>query len=451
MSPASSPSGKRQPVKTRDVVVITVLAVIVYALCAPAYRESPFGISINGGKLIIRDFASHFNFARAFWHGGADYSLSTHLRLTSEWAGRPINRALPFGYSPTMLWLLSPLAFLSTFNAYVVWVLLGCAAVIWICRTDAFSVPICAVLLLTPLAFFSFALGQTSILSTAALVALVRRHVELHDDAKSERWSWSLLPDVVLLWALSAKPPLAITAGAALLACRRWKTVTIAVVATIATSVLLTARLGQSWMVDYLSMITHYDLETAPTEFAWSLHPDHMTNLRSVLWYSGVVGDHLASVISSACWIVATGFVVLHSRKSGRDATSVWLSVCAAYLMFCPHLSSTEDMLLVVVATCIAAAYSIRDREQGAIVSTSVNESHAVVAGHQTEVRQLSASAWFALGACALILYLPPEAVIASSAARSILLFVLKGALAVAALMAIDRIAPRARVRRVPA
>ena len=190
-------------------VVIALLLLTLQQVLVPAFSESGFGIEVDAATgVTIRDFAAHLTYTQSFWATGADYSVADHVRITNQWAGQPVGRALPFGYSPTMLWLLGPLSALPVRWAYVAWCLLSGLAVWWMTRQRQ-TIPIVgAVVLLGPLGLICFALGQTAILTTAAIVCLALRQWKRQGaDQNIEFWSWSLAPDVLLLWALTAKPP----------------------------------------------------------------------------------------------------------------------------------------------------------------------------------------------------------------------------------------------------
>ena len=90
-----------------DAVVPALLVLILRRVLGEAFSEEQFGIRFFGeGGIRIKDFASHLTFAKAFWLGKAGYDVESHLRITSQWAGRSVGIALPFGYSPTMLWII---------------------------------------------------------------------------------------------------------------------------------------------------------------------------------------------------------------------------------------------------------------------------------------------------------------------------------------------------------
>ena len=195
-------------------LLLLLLPIMAWQVIVPAHQEPNFGIKLADGQLVIRDLAAHIRFARAFWAEGGDYSVASHIQITNAWCGQDVNRALPFGYSPTMLWLLAPFCVLTTKWGFVIWTLINGGAVWWMAQRRRSVCLIGALALVSPLTMISMALGQTSLLTAAGIIFLMLRHRRADLEA-TERWSWLLVCEVVVLWALTAKPPLAIAAAAA--------------------------------------------------------------------------------------------------------------------------------------------------------------------------------------------------------------------------------------------
>lgn len=114
---------------------------------------STFGISLtpiepgpSSMKLTIIDFPFIFNFVKKAWLGQTTansgvsiYSLGNHLKITNDWVGIKPNNTLPFGYSPTMLWVLEPLVFFAHNLAYCLFNITGLFSVWWITRAAVAS------------------------------------------------------------------------------------------------------------------------------------------------------------------------------------------------------------------------------------------------------------------------------------------------------------------------
>jgi hypothetical protein len=152
----------------------------------------------------------------------------------------------------------------------------------------------------------------------------------------------------LVLWALTARPQLAITAGVALLAARHWRPVLLALALTLVTTALLTPLLGPRWITDYVTLISHYDRVTAPDAFRWALVPDHMNNLRALLTALGVPDDW-SSKVSTAVWLVTLLGVLVSALLWRMPPALVWAACVAQQLLLCPHVNTYELILLYAV------------------------------------------------------------------------------------------------------
>jgi glycosyl transferase family 87 len=336
-------------------IMAVLLAVVVSRLLMSALREPDFGVAFDAdGGGWSSDFAAHLTFAKAFWSGTAGYDVQSHLRITGARFGRPVQHALPFGYSPTMLWVLAPLCLAPPAWAYVVWTLLGVAAVWWMTRPQ-WAIWITAALF-SPTAFTCFKLGQTGFLTAAGLLFLMMRDLEAQATPTPARAATSDWLDVMVFWALTAKPPMALTAGVVLVAGRRWRTVLLGFGLSVLTSLVLTPLLGTDWMREYLHLITHYNLDAADPAYVWSLKPQTMGNLRALLHVTGAIRDSLASGWSNALWVLAGAGIVAGGLRRRLPTEAAWGFAVLAYLLFCPHVTSTEELHLVLLLALVGLA-----------------------------------------------------------------------------------------------
>jgi hypothetical protein len=337
----------RDPIGTHGarvgaIVVLASYAMITIAVVGAALNMRPFGLVMRDGRTVgLHDFVSHRGFACAVWSGdaatpadGSVYTLAAHLRATERWAGGLQRLALPFGYSPTMLWLLGPLCVVPVRAAFVVWTLAGlvCTVAV-IVRTRAHWWTFVA--LLNPVTVYSIILGQTAVLSTAAFVYL---------------WATtSAVGTAIVLWLLTAKPPLAITAAIALVAQRRWRPVVAAMGLAVLTSAVASPWLGTGWVGDYVGLLRHYDLVHLPPAFAWSIVPQSMSNLRAALSADLRLSDDVAVWISDAAWVGALAALLTVAWSRPLCGGPAWSLALLAYLLLCPHVSASEDIGLVFV------------------------------------------------------------------------------------------------------
>ena len=323
-----------------------------------------FGVIVREDAIETPDFVSHFSFAKAFWGRGGGYGVEDHLRMTEGFVGHRLPRALPFGYSPTMLWLLGPLCLLPTLWAFAAWTLLSLAAVWGATRHDR-SLMVPAVFV-TPVAVGCWWLGQTAVLTTAALLALQRWDAAARSRPLEPR---EVVVSALVVWALSAKPPLAVAAATALLAGRRIGVVAAAAGAAAVSTALLLPWLGKTGIADYLFMLSHYDRETAPAAFAWSLYPETMGNVRALLNVTFGVGDAAASRWSTVLWLLASTGIAVAGARRAMAAEARWALAGLAYLLFCPHVSWTEELALGVALAALPALTEVHARTRAAVAA----------------------------------------------------------------------------------
>ena len=347
-------------------LALTLFAGIGLGVVIATLRTEPFGIVVVSGRVErIMDFASHRAFACAAWRGGlvdeqstSIYTVEAHLNATARWSGFPATIALPFGYSPTMLWVLAPFCVVPQRPAFAAWSFAGLIALGGLARRARVGWPT-LLALLTPVTVYTLALGQTALLTTAGLLCLILA------DRKD-----GLAPvgtAVIVLWLLTIKPPLATAAGVALLARRRWMTVVGAGAVALVATAALGPRLGPTWIRDYTDLLANYDRTHLPTAFAWSITPELMSNFRAALHVDMGVSDGLAVRASAAMWAASIVGLLLATRRRRLSSGAIWSASVLAFLLFCPHLSPSEDLALFCVPVALGkGAASVRLR--GALV-----------------------------------------------------------------------------------
>ena len=313
MAPPTTKTADRTPtVRLRRVLVLLLLTILIWRLLIPAVTDPDFGITgdvQHGGW--SSDFAAILTQVKALWAGDAGYDVESHLRITSERVGRPVQHALPPAYPPTILWILGPLCVLPAAWAYVLWTLLGIATIWWMAG-PRWSIWLVAVFF-SPVAFSCFKLGQTSVLTAAGFLFLMSRDLDREPVQPGMASYWI---EAAVLWALVAKPPFAVTASVALLAGRHWQPVALASGLTVVSLVLLLPRLGIAWVPEYAHIVTHYDLKTADPAFTWSLAQHTMGNLRALLYVVFELGDAAAGNWSRTVWLATlVGILVAGVRR----------------------------------------------------------------------------------------------------------------------------------------
>ena len=341
-------------------LVVAAFAGLSIGAVIAAARTEPFGVYVVDGRPTgTMDFAAVRAFTRAIWSGAlardgtSAYTLAAYQRATDLWLGSGAVLPQPSVYSPTMLWVMAPFSALPARLAFVLWSAAAVGVTIWMMvRTPG---PWPALLaLITPVTLYAIAVGQTALLTTAALFALMTTR---RDAART-----------AILWLLTAKPTLAVAAGTALLALGRWRAVVAALVLTAVAALAVTPWLGRGWIGDYVRMLTAYDRSAMPDSFGWAIVPAVMSNLRAALYCDLGVDDHVASAVSAAGWLVALVAIVAAARLGWTSAWTTWSLSILAFLLLCPHVTATEELALFLIPATVAAGRT-RPALAGAIIA----------------------------------------------------------------------------------
>lgn len=338
---------------------------------------STYGISSkmnehSKSKLTINDFSSHFNFVKKAWFGqttansGASiYSLENHLKVTSDWAGMKVNNALPFGYSPTMLWVLAPLIFFPHIIAWCIFNITGLFSIWWATHPARCRLGVGLLAFFSPLALSCFILGQTALLTGAGLLFIAEN---IGEKDQADGWR-SSIPAGIALWAITAKPPIALTAGVVLVGLRKWRPLILAVTISVLSTLAITPILGTNWLHDYLQLIGSYDRISADSAYAWSFSPSQMANLRGILSVDFGISDNVASLVSNIMWFITLFFLATVGNRPGLARGPIWPVAILSYLLFCPHVSSTEELQLVLLLPlCLRTQNKLNWQELGLLI-----------------------------------------------------------------------------------
>jgi hypothetical protein len=364
-----------QEVRSKAVVILhlvlwVVLSFQVISLISNIISDPSFGIvfePVKGGEVLkIRDFPFHFNFVQKFWRndttvssGQSIYSVANHLKVTSEWGGKQAYGSLHFGYSPTMLWVLAPLTPLSHAAAYLIFNLAGLFAIFWMTRPARCRWGIGLFSFFSPISWRCFVLGQTALLTGMGLLFIA----EKTRDERLQSWRSALITGGIL-WALTAKPPIALSAAAVLFGLRQWRSLAVAGFFTAASVLVIWPSLGPHWIADYVHLIRAYNKVDAGPIFAMSLDTHMMTNLRAVLNTDIGLKDNVASYVSGVVWLVALSYVAIMGLLNRVSTATLWSMGILSYLLFCPHVNTTEELQLVVILSlCVSLGKGLGGRE----------------------------------------------------------------------------------------
>jgi len=100
------------------------------------------------------------------------------------------------------------------------------------------------------------------------------------------------------------------------------------------------------------------------------LRPETMGNVRALLHVTFGVGDAAASRWSSALWLVASASIVAGAMRRAAVSEVRWSLAVLAYLLFCPHVTVTEELQLAVILVEIGALSRAGLPLRGTIVGT---------------------------------------------------------------------------------
>jgi hypothetical protein len=354
---------------------------------SPEREAVPPAAGSGPGAPHVQDFAFVFNYGRRAVGrpGVSPYSVGEHQRFIRAWLGPRVGSALCFAYSPTLILLFAPLFMLSTPWAWLAWNLGSAWLAAWAVRraagTDRALLGVGRAGLISPNTLYGLALGQTALFTTGVLAALLLC-------ARSGRTGRAAAWCAVCAFVLTMKPPLAVVAGAALLAAGYWWSLAGAIAGAVAVLAAAVGWWGPDVVGDYLTLLGRYNLVEVAPVFRAGLVPGLMSNLRNVLLHLGPLDDAGASGISWLAFVAALSapafLAAAARRRLSLDLGLAWAAM--GYALFSPHLSSTEDLILLVVLLALwrAPGLPARLRLPGAVLCVLpqfVGGSAAVVFG----------------------------------------------------------------------
>src|SRR5262249_6337623 len=157
--------------------------------------------------------------------------------------------------------------------------------------------------------------------TTAGLFFMMLRDVEGGRDRSPCSWSSS-----VILWLLTAKPPLALTAGLALLTRGRWGVLIRAAGLTLVATLAVTPWLGAGWLHDYRRF-------ALAGQLAWPIVPLQMSNLCALLSIEFGLSQEVATRWTTILWGGSFVATVLAGWARPLPAGPTWALCIMAYLL----------------------------------------------------------------------------------------------------------------------
>ncbi len=299
----------------------------------------------------VQDFAYVFNYARwaAARPGASPYALAAHREFLSAWLGPRVGSALCFAYGPMMVLVLAPLFLLTTRWAWLAWNLAGAgaaaSAIERLSADDDRGRGWGRVAVVGATAFHCLVNGQTALVGAGCMAAVFDADGNRAPDSRRRTIA-------VAAWTtvLSAKPPLALVAIAALLAAGRVAAATLAALGSILVVLLAVSWWGPAILHDYATLVARYNLVDADELVRAGFAPQQMSNLRGLLLSAGALDDAQAFRLSACVLLAALAIPIATALRRGRswplELGASWAVL--AYLLFAPHLTLTEDVLLVI-------------------------------------------------------------------------------------------------------
>lgn len=319
----------------RLLAVGTIVVLTVAALEAASPRF-PYA-TVEDAVVRANDLASHTRYAAHVLTEGGAYTTSSHTRMMDGWTGDP-SHAMPFAYAPTGILVLGLLGFLPALPAYLLWAAIGAVGLYVIGRRE--GVPHAGALaLFGPMTLLAVRLGQTAPVTLLMLYVVMR-----------SRCGWWPAAAMALI---TMKPSVAMIGVVGLLATLRDRTVIRGLMIASLATLVLTPLLGLRWPIQYVDMLTHYRAGGLDPIFADAMASVEvmMSTLRSVLALS--IHDALAARISASVWIVAMASIVWAGRTNRIDESSAWSLAALSFVLFCPHVTFTDQLHLVIVAVTL--------------------------------------------------------------------------------------------------
>jgi len=289
-----------------------------------------------------RDFLNLWMYGRALFEGGEParfYDVATYNDTLAQMlgAGYPGQN---WPNPPTALVVMAPFGLLSYFPALMAWWAVSLLAFYLAGRREAADWRILAVVAVSPAALLCVLSGQSSLLTTAALLAIFAQLDKRPVFAG------------VLIGLLTVKPQLGILFPFALIASSRWR---VFVAAGLTALALLAASLAlggiESWhayIVKALPLQREVLQDAAGT--AMPFHPTVFMNIR------GLVGNYVAEIIQFAFTLAAV-VAVSAAFRTRRDADPRILQALflACTVSASPYMGAYDLLPLTFAAVALIA------------------------------------------------------------------------------------------------
>lgn len=326
----------------------------------PRPEGVPYGVKLIPGKNAFgtQDFACHINYLQSIWNRSVEhpYRLEDQERIVRSWYPRN-SMEFPHAYSPVVLVLGSPFLAMKVEWAFFLWALINAGLLLALTwgyllpriknPTQGFAIMavFCSYLLLD-----IFNMGQTALATTtlyAGSFLLLRDRSACHPVQLSR--------DLVLfaaLYALAAKPSIALIVFAMVIGQRAWRPLLLAMSGLLFTWAILAPYYGGyvAGLTDYSWLLNHFCSADMIPIFRGGLTPSISTNFTAFVTTLRPEWNREAFFLSQ---IIFEGLVVLLTllRWSKRISFSTqFQGLLWTLLLFCPYLLVTEDFAICLLA-----------------------------------------------------------------------------------------------------
>jgi hypothetical protein len=289
-----------------------------------------------------RDFLNLWMYGRALFEGGEPsrfYDVATYNDALAQMlgAGYPGQN---WPNPPTALVVMAPFGLLGYFPALMAWAAVSVLAFYLAGRREIADLRTLAIVLMSPAALLCVLSGQSSLLTTAALLAIFAQ--------LDKRPTLS----GVLIGLLTVKPQLGILFPFALIASGRWRVFFAAGVTALALLAASVALGGfESWhayIVKALPLQREVLQDAAGT--AMPFHPTIFMNIR------GLVGNHVAEIIQFAFALAAVVAVSAAFRtRRGADPRTLQALFLACTVSASPYMGAYDLLPLTFAAVALIA------------------------------------------------------------------------------------------------
>src|ERR1700761_8844482 len=289
-----------------------------------------------------RDFLNLWMYGRALFEGGEPsrfYDIATYNDALAQMLG-PGYPGQNWPNPPTALVVMAPFGLLDYFPALLAWAAVSCVVVYLAGRREVTDLRTLAIVVVSPAALLCVLSGQSSLLTTAALLAIF-----------AQLDKRPILAGV-LIGLLTVKPQLGILFPFALIASGRWR-VFFAAGVTAAALFAASVALGgvESWhayIVKALPLQREVLQDAAGT--AMPFHPTIFMNIR------GLVGNHVGEIIQLAftlAAVVAVSAAFRYRRDSHPRLLQALFFACTVSAS--PYMGAYDLLPLTFAAVTLIA------------------------------------------------------------------------------------------------